>query len=76
MLKKSYGRLFLRRGGSADCYLGQGQVTKPTANQLPPIALTDTSYKIFTGLIKSEIEAHLKTNDLLMDYNQASPTKR
>ena len=37
---------------------------KPMAKELSPIALTDSSYRIFTGLIKREIEEHLTVNDL------------
>ena len=32
---------------------------KPTAAQLRPIALTDSSYKICMALIKSRVEKHL-----------------
>ena len=37
---------------------------KPTAEQLRPIAKTDSSYKIFMSLLKNRIEKHLQTNDL------------
>ena len=48
---------------------------KPTAHQLRPIALTDTSYKIFMGLIKKEIENYLENNQLLKE-TQAGFTKK
>ena len=46
------------------------------AKQLRPIALMDISYKIFPGLIKNEIEAHLKANDLLNELQSGFTKKR
>ena len=34
---------------------------KPTVKDLRPIALMDSSYKIFMGIIRSKIDNHLKT---------------
>ena len=36
---------------------------RPTAKDLRPIALTNTSYKIFMSLLKDEIDDHIYSND-------------
>ena len=43
------------------------KVAKPTAKQLRPIALTDSSYKLFMHMIREKTEEHLKTNKELME---------
>ena len=47
---------------------------KPNVNELRPIALTNTSYKIFMGIIKDKIEKHLETNRAIEEL-QAGATK-
>ena len=49
---------------------------KPTAVQLRPIALTDSSYKIFMALIKSRVEKHLCNNELYNDMQAGFTEKR
>ena len=39
------------------------KVKKPTAILLRPIALTDSSYEIFMGLIKVRLEEHFEQNE-------------
>ena len=47
---------------------------KPKANELRPIALMNTHYKIFMGIIKEKIEKHMESNELINNY-QAGSTK-
>ena len=49
---------------------------KPVANEFRPIALLNTSYKIFMGVIREKIEAHLKANDLLSDLQSGFTSHR
>ena len=49
---------------------------KLTAVQLRPIALTDSSYKIFMALIKSRVEKHLCNNELYNDMQAGFTEKR
>lgn len=39
------------------------KTAKPTAQQFRPIALLNTSYKLFMGIIKNKIEQHMKNED-------------
>ena len=41
--------------------------SKPTAKQLRPIALTDSSYKIYMSVIRNKIEEHLRVNKEIME---------
>ena len=41
---------------------------KPKCNELRPIALTNTSYKIFMTIMKNKILQHLTRNNLINDY--------
>ena len=49
---------------------------KPTVKDFRPIALTDCSYKICMGIIKSKIESHLGSNNLDNDHQFGFMPKR
>ena len=46
---------------------------KPTVEDLRPIALLNSSYKVFMGIMKTKIEEHLKENNAV-NYLQAGFT--
>ena len=48
--------------------------SKPTVNELRPVALTNISYKIFIGILKCKIEDHIKNNNYMYDL-QTGATK-
>ena len=49
---------------------------KPKANEFRPIALTNTYYKIFMGILKNKLEKHLFENNLINDYQAGSTPGR
>ena len=49
---------------------------KPNAKQLRPVALTDSSYKLFMNLYKGKIEEHLENNSLLSELQIGFTKKR
>ena len=49
---------------------------KPIANEFRPIALLNTSYKIFMGAIREKLEAHLRTNGLLSEFQNGFTSYR
>ena len=49
---------------------------KPTTNDLRPIALTNNSYKIFMGIIKTKVENHLWLNENISEYQTGSTKGR
>ena len=49
---------------------------KPTVDQLRPIALTDISYKILMGILKTKIENHLRRNNAINDMQTGGTAKR
>ena len=50
--------------------------SRPKPNDLRPIALTNISYKILMGIIKSKIEKHLNENDAINDFQSGATTGR
>ena len=50
--------------------------TKPTVDQFRPIALTDSSYKIFTAMIKEKIEEHLFKSQVMNECQSGFTEKR
>ena len=50
--------------------------TKPTEKDLRPIALMNSSYKIYMGIIRTKIENHLKNNNLMNELQSGSTEKR
>ena len=40
---------------------------KPTVKDFRPIALTNNSYKICMGIIRTKIEQHLQKNDIVKE---------
>ena len=50
---------------------------KPTANEFRPIALLNSTYKIFMGIIRGKLEEHLNMNKLTSDLqNGFTPHRR
>ena len=49
---------------------------KPTPSQYRPIALTYSSYKLFIGMIKTIIEHHLESNEILSELQSRFTAKR
>ena len=49
---------------------------KPTPSQYRPIALTYSSYKLFIGMIKTRIEHHLESNEILSELQPGFTAKR
>ena len=52
------------------------KVKKPMVNQLRPIALTDTSYKIFMGILKDKVENHVNKSGKLDDLQTGATANR
>ena len=49
---------------------------KPTSRDLRPIALTNSSYKIYMGILREKIETHLRSNQLMSELQSGSTMKR
>ena len=52
------------------------KITKPTAADLRPIALTDTIYKTFMGVLREKIEKHMQRNNLFNDLQSGFTKSR
>ena len=52
------------------------KIIKPTVKQLRPIALMNSSYKVFMGIIKTKIENHIKEIGKVNEMQSSFTKKR
>ena len=79
-LTKSLNKIMLENNIPADWKKSKTNLIekkpKPTEKDLRPIALMNSSYKIYMGIIRTKIETHLKSNHMMNELQSGSTEKR